>query len=60
VSRYAGPMGKGYSRILKEIKREEAEERNAKTPDSRRKAGFVRSTGNSSASGRPTHGMMRR
>lgn len=38
MSRFSGPQGKGAMRLLREIKREEAEARNALTPVSRTKA----------------------
>lgn len=38
MSAYTGAQGKGAAKRLKEIKREEAEARNALTPPERRKA----------------------
>lgn len=38
MSRFHGAMGKGFAKILRELKREEAEQRNARTPSGRRKA----------------------
>lgn len=35
---YAGPMGRGYARLLRQEKRKEAEARNARTPHDRTKA----------------------
>lgn len=38
MSAFSGPQRKGARRILRELKREEAEARNALTPPERRKA----------------------
>lgn len=38
MGRFNGRYHKGYMRALRELKREEADERNAATPDERRKA----------------------
>lgn len=35
--RFDGPMGKGFSRVLRDVRRAQAEQRNAKTTPERRK-----------------------
>lgn len=37
MSTFSGPQRRGARAIMKSIKRQEAEERNAKTPDERRR-----------------------
>lgn len=38
MGRFNGRHRKGFMKVLRELKREEAEERNARTPDEKRKA----------------------
>ena len=37
MSRYSGRQGRGASRLVRELKRVQAEERNEDTPDERRR-----------------------